>query len=77
MLKERRPALVLLDINLPGHKVSTVLRQIKIRQPQTWCLVLTDDVRQQQMVRDAGADVVLLKGFPAARLFATIEGLLT
>jgi len=76
MVRRRHPALVLLDINLHDDEVSTLLRQIKARWPQTRCLVLADSVRLQQMARDAGADSVLLKGFPAAQLFATIEGLL-
>lgn len=73
---EYQLALVLLDINLHGDEVPIVLRQIKARWPKTRCLVLADNVRQQQAARDAGADSALLKGFPAEQLFVTIEGLL-
>ncbi len=77
MYAERPPDLVLLDTDLPGDGVQTTLRQIKIQWPQTRCIVLADDVRRQQMARAAGADDVLLKGFPAAQLFTTIGRLLS
>lgn len=76
VVTEHQPALVLLDTNLPEDEIPTVLRRIKARWPQTRCLVLADDGQQQQAAQAAGADDVLLKGYPAARLFVTIEELL-
>ena len=38
-------------------------------------LVLADDVWQQLEARSAGADVALLKGFPANKLFDVIDDL--
>jgi len=49
----------------------------RLNQGLNRCIALADDVHQQQEAEAAGADVVLLKGFPAARLIATIEGLLS
>ena len=77
MIADHRPALVLLDMVLPGNGAGTVLKEIRTRWPLTRCIVLADDVQQQQESETAGADAVLIKGFPAAKLVATIEGLLS
>ncbi len=76
-LTEHYPALVLLDINLPGESLSTLLKWLKANEPQSRRLVLADTVQQQQDALAAGADVALLKGFPAAELLAIIAELLT
>ena len=70
------PALVLLNSNLSGNPVQTILRQIKLECPQIRCIVLADNVRQQRIAITSGADDVLLAGFSAVRLFTTIERLL-
>ena len=77
MIANHRPALVLLDMILPRNGAGTVLKEIKTRWPSTRCIALADDVQQQQEAEAAGADVVLIKGYPAARLIAAIEGLLS
>ena len=69
-----QPDIVLLDVSLPGDEVWGALRQIQGQWPQTRTIVLVEDSRQQQQARDAGAGVALLKGFPASRLAAIIEG---
>jgi DNA-binding NarL/FixJ family response regulator len=74
---EHHPALVLLDTSLSGDKVSTVVKMIKANGSRSRCLVLVDNVQQQQEAESAGADVVLFKGFPAAKLFEVIKGLLS
>ena len=77
MIADHLPTLVLLEMALPGEGTATLLKQIKATWPLTRCIVLANDVRQQQEAEAAGADVVLLKGFPAARLIAAIERLLS
>jgi DNA-binding NarL/FixJ family response regulator len=77
MIADHRPALVLLDTMLPGNEAGAVLREIKARWPSTHCIILADDVQQQQEAKAAGADAVLIKGFSATKLIATIEGLLS
>ena len=76
MIAERQPALVLLDMALPGEGAQRVMQQIRSRWPLTRCIALADNVQQQQEARVAGADVVLIKGFPPAKLIAAIEELL-
>jgi DNA-binding NarL/FixJ family response regulator len=77
MIADHRPALVLLDVVLPGNEAGAVLKEIKTRWPSTHCIILVDDVRQEREAEAAGAGSVLIKGFPAAKLIATIEGLLS
>ena len=76
MITEHHPVLVLLDADLPDDGAPTVLGRIKSEWPQIRCIVLADNVRQQQAAQAAGADSVLIKGFPAAQLFATIKRLI-
>lgn len=73
---EHRPALVLVDAGLSDNGDLTALRQIKTEGFQSRCLVLADDIQQKQRAEAAGADVALLKGFPAAKLFEIVERLL-
>jgi DNA-binding NarL/FixJ family response regulator len=73
-----RLILVLTDASPSNGRdtASTAVRMIKAREPATRCLVLADDVHQRQAVESAGADVALVKGFPAGELLEVIEGLL-
>jgi len=75
IIREHHPDLVLLDTNLPNGEEWQVLGQIKTLWPEIRCIVLADDVSQQQRARILGADVVLLKGFPPAKLAETIEAI--
>ncbi|MFC1974951.1 hypothetical protein ACFLXQ_00965 [Chloroflexota bacterium] len=77
-MAQHHPALVLLDANIfNGNSPSAAVRQLKAAETQSRCLVLADDERQQQQAQDAGADVSLLKGFPADKLYEVIEELLS
>ncbi len=77
IIEERHPALVLLDSRLANNDIQTVSRQIKAESPQTRCIILVDNIRQQWMAKVADADSVLTIGCPAGEFFATIEGLLS
>ena len=76
MIDEHRPALVLVDMGLLGDDAQMILKQIKTGWPLTRCIVLADDVRQQQDAQVVGVDVVLIKGFLPTELIAAIEELL-
>lgn len=73
MIKGYYPKLVLLDMSLPETQSLNLLRWIKTEHPQTQCIVFVDNIRQQQLARNAGASAVLLKGFAIAELWLTIE----
>ena len=69
-----QPDIVLLDASLPENRDWAALGQIQEMWSQAWIIVLVESTSQQQQAQKAGADVALLKGFPAARLAAIIEG---
>ncbi len=77
MLKEHRPRLVLLDMDLPEDGAQTILKQIEAQWPGIRCIALTDSVQQKQAAETLAADVVLFKGFQATKLIAVIEQLLS
>jgi DNA-binding NarL/FixJ family response regulator len=72
-----QPDVVLLDASLPEEQVWPALRQIRDEWCQTRSIVLVEDSQQQQSAQAAGADVALVKGYPAAKLIAAIEDLLS
>ena len=73
IIQEHHPDMVLLDTHLPNGEEWQILEQIKTLWPEIRCIVLADDVQQQQEATTLGADIVLLKGFPPAKLAETIE----
>jgi hypothetical protein len=49
---------------------------LRIDHPSTKSLVLVENMRQQTQVQVAGADVALIKGYPANELIETAKALL-
>ena len=76
LVESLRPGLVMLDSNLPQGGPWTLLQQIKADHPASSSVVLVCNLQEQARAEAAGADVVLLRGFPAERLFQVIEELL-
>ena len=76
MIRELCPQVAVLDCNIPAGDVLMLVARIKAECPETKCLVLADSAKQQQQAQSAGADVTVLKGFPAARLAQTLARLL-
>jgi len=77
MLKNHRPILLLLDMELPEDDAQTILKQIEAQWPGIRCIALTDSVQKKQAAETLAADVVLFKGFSAAKLIAVTEELLS
>jgi DNA-binding NarL/FixJ family response regulator len=74
---EMQPDLILLDANLFDEEICTAITKIKSEWPPTQCVVLVEDSQHHQAVYDAGADLVVPQGFPATKLVAAIEELLS
>ena len=72
-----QPDILILDASMPGNKVWVALKTIQEEWSQTRTIALVEDSHQQQEAKDAGADLALLKGFPAAKLATIIEELLS
>ena len=77
VIERHAPSLVILDDDLPSDGALPAANQIKARWPEVRCLVLVDDEQQRQRMQETSADLVLIKGHPAAKLKAAIEGLLS
>ncbi len=76
VLPETRPRLIVLDVNLLRDEAGAVLDRVKVLATQTKLVVLVDHIQQQHALHTTPADLVLLKGHPAADLFARLEQLL-
>ena len=75
ILTAAQPQLVVLDVNWLGGEAGPVLAQIKTIAPRARTVALIDRIEQQPALQ-AAADLVLLKGYPAAELFNSVERLL-
>ena len=71
------PRLIVVDVNLVRDEAGSVLEQVKAVATTTRLVVLVDHISQQHALQMTPADLVLLKGYPAADLFATLTRLLT
>jgi DNA-binding NarL/FixJ family response regulator len=75
-LPAANPRLIVLDANVLHDESAQVLRDIKVAVPEARLVVLVEHIEQQQAAEVTAADRVLLKGYPAADLFASVEQLL-
>ena len=73
VIKRHNPALVILDDNLPKEIVPTIIEAVRTNSPDIACIVMINDEAHRQYLTDEGADLVLLKGIPPARLISIIE----
>ena len=76
MNPEIRPDLVLMEAGLLGRNIEHVLKTINMKWASTKLMILVEDDAQQEMAEKGAADVVLFKGFRAARFVEAIETLL-
>ena len=76
ILRETKPCLALIGGGLPDAEVLELVRQIKQEQPQTHCLVLTEQSGQRHLALAAGADRVISPGSPAGDVVIAIEQML-
>ena len=74
---EMKPDLILLDASLFGENIWKAITKINEVWSNTQCVVLVEDSQHYQALYDAGADLVVQQGFPATKLVAAIEELLS
>ena len=77
-LGEERPDIALLDIMLPDGSGLDVLKTIKSRYPDVWCIVLSALGKEEDKVNglNMGADDYLTKPFSVLELTARINSVL-
>ena len=77
MSSEMQPDLILLDASLLGEEIWKAITKINEEWSHTQCVVLVEDNQHHRALYDAGADLVVPQGFPATKLVAAIEELLS
>ena len=72
-VERHNPAMVILDHDLPGNVAHIIVQRIKSGWPDICCVVLVNDDGERQEVLDQGADHIVIKGLPGAKLVTEIE----
>jgi len=72
LIAERRPDIVLMDIQMPVMDGLQATRMIKDSWPEVIVIVLTMHAAQQTVARAAGADDFVIKGSAPERLFSAL-----
>lgn len=68
--------LILLDANLFDEDAWMAVTDMRREWPQTHFIVLTESDAQRKNAQKSGAELVLPKGYPAAKLITLIEDLI-
>jgi len=76
IISKNHPALVLWESSLFKNDMHRISNRLKTVPPETRCILLIDNLRQQAMAELTGADTVLLSGFSAWDFLVTVEKLL-
>lgn len=71
-----KPDLILMEADFAEGQLALIIDFIKREWPSSRSMILVDEVDQQQEAREAGADVVLFKGYRAAGLVWNMKDLL-
>ena len=74
---EMQPDLILLDASSFGANIGKAITKVHEEWSNTKCVVLVEDSQHDRALYDAGADLVVQQGFPATKLVAAIEELLS
>ncbi len=70
------PDVVVMDVTMPGMAGDEATRQIKLRQPKTRIVALSmfEEAQMAEAMRQAGAEIYLVKTAPSEQLLAAIRG---
>ena len=75
MVRDLEPQVVMLDTTLYDSDISATLEAVHESCSHTRCVVLVDNAQQVIEAEEAGADLAILKGFPAQKLAAALSAL--
>jgi DNA-binding NarL/FixJ family response regulator len=68
-----RPDLALFSLSMEEPWIWSLFQKIKRECPGARCVFLVEDANLEQVAVEAGADVVLRNGLPAAKLVSILE----
>jgi two-component system response regulator MprA len=75
-IRDRRPALILLDLTIPKLNGWQVLERLQEAGDATPVILFTGNYAASQRAQSAGVAAAILKPFDVDELLATVEGLL-
>ncbi len=75
LIKSTQPALVLLDWNLPGRPLSTIIAETNRRANATKFIALGSSPAGKEQALAAGADAFVVKGDPPEQLLAAFRAI--
>ncbi|MCB0167953.1 MAG: response regulator transcription factor [Anaerolineae bacterium] len=75
LVRQLKPALIVIDSGLLEDEIAVLLEQIKQEQPQIRCLVFADTTRQQAAFLTLGCDAVILRSEPTDRMVAALNNM--
>ena len=73
VIERNNPAMIILDQDIPGSTVTTLVHHIKTSWPEIICIVLVNDDQARPEIIDAGSDLIVIKGLPGAKLIEKIK----
>lgn len=68
--------IIVIDSRSVSGEIGTALELFKIKAPQSRCILLVEQPRDQEVFQNRGADAVLLEGFSAVQFRAASRGYL-
>jgi DNA-binding NarL/FixJ family response regulator len=75
VIERHHPALVIIDQDIPTTSAWILVENIKTNWPELPCVVLVNDDQSRQAFIKTGADLIVIKGMPGAKLIAEIKKL--
>ena len=75
MIRDLQPLVVMLDTTLYGTDIPATIAAVHESCGHARCVVLVDNAQQVIEAEEAGADLAVLKGFPAQKLAAALSAL--
>jgi DNA-binding NarL/FixJ family response regulator len=75
MVRDLQPLVVVLDTTLYGTGIPAIIAAVHNSCGHARCVVLVDNAQQITEAEKAGADLAVLKGFPAQKLAAALSAL--
>jgi DNA-binding NarL/FixJ family response regulator len=76
VIERHNPAMVILDQDIRGSTVTTLIHHIKTIWPEIIRIVLVNDDQARPKIIDAGSDLIVIKGLPGAKLIEKIKTIL-
>lgn len=68
--------IIVIDTRTVNGEIETALQLLKIKAPQSRCILLVEQPKDQQAFQNTGADAVLLEGFSDKQFRAASQGYL-